>query len=902
MDFSSRAREAEAVIDPSSIGGRAWWSASAEETLLALRAGSNGLSSEEAEARRAVFGLNQLEEEEEASALAVWIRQFKSPLIYILLLAAAVTLAVGEFVDTLVIAAVLILNAVIGFVQERRAERSARALRELVVTRARVVRDSREQQVDARELVPGDLISVDAGAKVPADCRIVDASALEADESLLTGESTTVSKRDEVLDPDTQLADRDNMLFMGSVITRGRGRAVVVATGSGTQLGQIAGSIKEIGLLETPIQQRMARFARVIGLAVLVASAIGFGVGFALGEDPQHLFLTFVALAVAAIPEGLPIVLTVTLSIGVNRMARRHVIIRRLPAVETLGSCNVIGSDKTGTLTQNRMTVQRIHSEGRDFTVTGPGSGEDGEIVLDGDGVVLEEWPRLRLTLVAGALPNDATISRQDGGLEAHGDPTEIALLVSACKAGLVKEDLEKEFPRLKDIPFDTELRYSASFHASGDGAVAFVKGAPERIADMCAWSDPPERERVLDVAHRMANDGLRVLAMAGKKSADPQGTPETELSGLTFLGLQGMIDPPREEAIAAVRGCQEAGIRVVMITGDHAVTGLAIATKLGIAAESDPVLTGAELDRIDDEELAKAVQRVPVYARVSPQHKLRVVKALQTSGSVVAVTGDGVNDAPALRAADIGVAMGRSGTDVAKEAADMVITDDNFASIFAAVEEGRIVFDNVRKVTFFLIATGLGTVLAVLASIMFRFELPFLPAQLLWLNLVTNGIQDVALAFEPGEKGVLRRPPRPRSEGVISGLLWVRTAIAGTVLACGTLLLFLLEIHADSSIEHARTVALTTAVLFQVFHLQNARSEHRSAFAVSPLANRFLFVGTTIALAIHIAAIYLPPTQFILRLEPVDAMAWVKMIAVASTVILAVEVHKLLARRPASR
>lgn len=901
MESFSSSQAANSVIDPALIRRHKWWSMSVGETLSALLAGYEGLTSEEAEARRAVFGLNQLEEEEETSALTVWIRQFKSPLIYILLLAAAVTLTVGEFVDTLVIAAVLVLNAVIGFVQERRAERSARALRELVVTRARVMRDSREQQVDARELVPGDMLIVEAGARVPADCRVVDASALEADESLLTGESTTVGKRDAVLDPDTQIADRDNMLFMGSVITRGRGRSVVVATGPSTQLGEIAGSIKEIGLVETPIQQRMARFARVIGLAVLAASAIGFGIGFALGEDPQHLFLTFVALAVAAIPEGLPIVLTVTLSIGVNRMARRHVIIRRLPAVETLGSCSVIGSDKTGTLTQNRMTVQRIYAEGRDFTVTGSGHGEDGEIIHDGNGVLLEEWPQLRLTLIAGALSNDATISRVDGGLEAHGDPTEIALLISAYKAGLTKGELEKEFPRGKDIPFDPELRYSASFHASGDGTIAFVKGAPEQMVDMCAWSDPAERERVLDVAHRMAGDGLRVLAMASKEYSGPLealGAPAEELSGLTFLGLQAMIDPPREEAIAAVRGCQEAGIRVVMITGDHAVTGLAIARKLGIARESDKVLTGADLDRTTDDELEEAAQRVPVYARVSPQHKLRVVNALQRTGSVVAVTGDGVNDAPALRAADIGVAMGKSGTDVAKEAADMVITDDNFASIFAAVEEGRIVFENVRKVTFFLIATGLGTVLAVLASIMFRFELPFLPAQLLWLNLVTNGIQDVALAFEPGEEGVLQRPPRSRREGVISGLLWIRTAIAGTVLACGTLLLFLLEIHADSSIEYARTVALTTAVLFQVFHLQNARSERRSAFVLSPLTNRFLFVGTAIAVAIHIAAIYLPPTQFVLKLEPVDAITWVKMIAVASTVVLAVEAHKLLTRR----
>lgn len=879
---------------------RSWWSIPAAETFDVLKTGQQGLSAEEADRRLEAFGPNQLEEERQTSAFTVLLRQFKSPLIYILIFAALVTLAIGEVVDTIVIAAVLGLNAVIGFTQERGAERGARALREMIVTRARVLRDGREQQIDARELVPGDLITVEAGAKVPADCRILVANALEVDESLLTGESTTVGKQVDVLDTDVPLADRTNMLFTGSVITRGRGRALVVATAQNTQLGLIAGSIREIPQMDTPIQQRMARFARLIGIVVLIVSVVGFIGGLALGEDPQDLFLTFVALAVAAIPEGLPIVLTITLAIGVRRMAARHVIIRQLPAVETLGSCNVIGSDKTGTLTQNRMTVQRIYIPGREFAVTGSGYEAEGRVLLDGFEVDVAEQAELRLTLLAGVLCNDASISQEDHTLQAHGDPTEIALLVSGWKAGLVREELEEAYPRVREIPFDAETRYSATFHRKDGRTIAFVKGAPERLVEMCAWSDTGERDRVLQTAHNMADEGLRVLAVACREwDGEPQQTESSpdHLSTLRFLGLQGMMDPPRDEAIAAVRGCQEAGIRVVMITGDHAVTGLAIARELGIAAVSDKAVSGSELDRIDDEGLERLVQDVPVYARVSPQHKLRIVQALQRTDQVVAVTGDGVNDAPALRAADIGAAMGKSGTDVAKEAADMVITDDNFESIFAAVEEGRIVFDNVRKVTFFLIATGFGTVVAVLASLAFGFELPFRPAQLLWLNLVTNGIQDVALAFEPGEKDVLKRPPRSRHEGVISRLLWVRTAIAGSVLAAGTLLLFLLEVNSDSSIEHARTVALTTMVLYQVFHLQNARSEHRSAFAVSPLSNRLLFVGTAIAVAIHAVALYLPPTQFILQVEPVSALTWVKMIGVASTVILAVEAHKVLTR-----
>ncbi|MEX2160118.1 MAG: HAD-IC family P-type ATPase [Dehalococcoidia bacterium] len=882
---------------------RHWWALTPDGAMSALDTSADGLSQVEAAERLRTFGPNELAAKAGVNLAAILLRQFTSPLIYILLVAALVTIVLQEYIDSCIIGAVLLMNAVIGFNQEYRAERSMEALRKLATTRAHVIRNARERQIDARELAPGDIVLLDAGAKVPADCRIVHSTALEADESLITGESTTVAKSNAPLAEDTPVPDRASMLLTGTVVTRGRGRAVVVATGYRTQLGLIAESVGRIEEAQPPLLRRMDRFARIVGIAVLVASAAGFLMGLAMGEDAHDLFLTLVALAVAAIPEGLPVVLTITLAIGVKRMAARHVIMRRLPAVETLGSCDVIGSDKTGTLTQNRMTVARVFTEGQVFHVTGGGYEASGQFLLDGRMADVAASSPLRLTLLAGALCNDAAIVQTDGELEVHGDPTETALLVAAAKAGLFKDELEERYPRQAEIPFDPERRYAATLHEDEGAPRLFVKGAPEQILEMCtdATGEPAlDRQRVLQAAHDMASDGLRVLAMAYRELASPpeELIAEEHLTGLTFLGLQGMIDPPREEAMQAVRGCQQAGIRVIMITGDHATTGLAIAQELGIAGEEGRSLTGADLDQLDDAALHEAARETAVYARVSPEQKLRIVTAIQGLGHTMAVTGDGVNDGPALKAADIGVAMGRSGTDVAKEASDMVITDDNFASIFAAVEEGRIVFDNVRMVTFFLIATGVGTVLAVLASILFRFQLPLLPAQLLWLNLVTNGIQDVALAFEPGEKDVLRRPPRPRGEGIISPVLWERTAIAGAVMAAGTVLLFLLEVHGDASSERARTVALTTMVLFQVFHVGNSRSEHLSAFAKSPFSNRLLFVGTAIALAIHIGALYLPPTQYILRVEPLDLWMWPRMIAVALAVIVAVELHKLVRRQ----
>jgi magnesium-transporting ATPase (P-type) len=879
-----------------------WWKLEAAEALSALESHDRGLTSDEARARQQVYGPNELPAARGVHLLAVVVRQFASPLIYILVVAAVVTLLLEEYIDAGIIGAVLVINAVVGTFQEFRAERSMEALRQVASARAHVIREGHEREMDARELVPGDVIVVEAGAKVPADSRLLFAAALETDESLLTGESTTVGKDVRPIPTDVPVGDRANMLIMGSIVTRGRGRGVVVATGESTLLGQIAGSVKITAKAEAPILERMNRFARAIAAVILVSSLVGFAVGLGLGQDPSDLFLTLVALMVAAVPEGLPIVMTVTLAIGVSRMAARNVIIRRLPAVETLGSCTVIGSDKTGTLTQNRMTVEQIYAGGKRYEVTGSGYAVNGEVTADGSSVDLSADKALRLILLAGVLDNEASVIETEGSeFEVQGDPTEVALLVSAAKAGIWKEEASEEYPRWAEVPFDPTYRYSATFHHHGDREITFVKGAPEEVLAMCAVSIESEgldRDNLLDVARDIAGQGLRVLGFAYREEQRQERSPDEvpeHRQGLVFLGLQGMIDPPREEVRGAIQGCQDAGIRVVMITGDHAITGRAIARILGIASENDRVLTGADLDELDDDALAQMVPRVSVFARVSPQHKLRIVQALQRTGQIVAVTGDGVNDGPALKAANIGVAMGRSGTDVAKESADMVITDDNFVSIFAAVEEGRVVFDNVRKVTFFLIATGAAVIIAVLASIVFGFDLPLLPAQLLWLNLVTNGVQDVFLAFEPGEKDVLKRPPRSVREGIISPLLWERTAIAGIVMAIGTIALFLIEIDAGSSIEEARTVALTTMVLFQVFHLGNSRSEHRSAFSKSPLSNPLLLVGTMLAVALHVGALHFGPAQFILGVEPLALETWARIVAVAFSVIVVVEIHKLL-------
>lgn len=879
---------------------RSWHSRDVEDIVAELGTSRDGLARDEARARLERQGPNELKDVPPPGPVAVLLHQFRSPVIYILLVATVVTLLLEEFIDAGVIGAILALNAVIGFTQERRAEASVRALMALVSPRAHVLREGREFDIESREIVPGDLVLLESGVRVPADMRLESANRLNIDESLLTGESLPVEKNEAPMaESDVPLADRENMAWAGSTVTSGRGRGLVVATGMETELGRIATHMRVQDATDTPLQRRMAQFATVIGIAVGVSSLLAFVLGVLLGQGVSDMFLVAVALAVAAVPEGLPIVFTITLALGVRRMANRKAIIRRLPAVETLGSATVIGSDKTGTLTENRMTVREIAAGGHRFLIDGNSFESDS----GSDVASVDDHRPLYLTLLAGVLTNEAEIYREGDGFEAHGDPTESALLVAAAHLGIDPTEAREAYDLESAEPFESERQYSASIHRYEGKRLRFVKGAPERIAAMSEsvlLADGEaafEPDDVHEAASAMAERGLRVLGMAYQDLNDGEADAESS-AGLVFLGLQGLLDPPRAGVREAIADCRAAGIRVVMITGDHAVTASAIARELGIADDGEAVTTGAEIERMTDEELDERVGQARVYARAAPEHKLRVVGALRRNGEVVAVTGDGVNDAPALRAADIGIAMGKSGTDVAREAADMVLADDNFVSIYAAVEEGRVTFENVRKATFFLISTGAALVIAILASVALNWPLPMVAAQLLWLNLVTNGLQDVALAFEPGDKDVLSRSPRSPTEGILSRLLWERTLVAGLVMAVGTLALFKWELDRGTSLEHAQTVALTTMVLFQVMHVGNARSEGLSIFAKSPLSNPFLFVATAAALLVHIGALYFPPSQYVLRVEPLEAEAWVRMTLIALSIIVAIEAHKLIRGR----
>jgi magnesium-transporting ATPase (P-type) len=870
-----------------------------------LRTNSAGLSQEEASARLARFGPNRIQKAHPPSSLLILLHQFRSPLVIILVLAGIITAVTGEYVDTAVIVAVLFLNAMIGFVQEQQAERSVQALMRLIAPRARVVRGGHEREIDSREVVPGDVVLFESGGRVPADVRLAAATALKLDESLLTGESTTITKRIDPVPEDRVLADRATMAYAGTIVTSGRGRGYAVATGDATEVGAIAAQMREEEAVEPPLQRRLASFARVIGIAVTIAAAITFVLGLARGETPTEMFKLAVALAVAAVPEGLPVAVTVALAVGVRRMARRNAVVRRLAAVEALGSATVIGSDKTGTLTENRMTVQQIWTGGRIYLVTDDSPCRGNVTTLDPSVLPVEQQP-LFFTLLAGVLTNEAKVEQSEQGIQIQGDPTEAALLIAAERLGMTTEQAREAYPLFAQIPFEPERQYSASVRVWGGEYRIFVKGAPERVLAMSVdmlgefGLVPLDVDQIRSVTREFGARGLRVLAMAycslPRAPREPDAVEEPE--DLTFLGLQGMVDPPRAGVHQAIVCCHDAGVRVVMITGDHAATAQAIGKELAVTSDGAAVLTGAQLAELDDHQLRQAAKSTALYARVAPEQKLRVVRALQDEGEIVAVTGDGVNDAPALKAADIGVAMGRGGTDVAREAADIVLTDDNFVSITAAIEEGRITFDNVRKMVFFLLSTNAAEVVVILAALALGWPLPLLATQILWLNLVTDTLQGTPLAFEPGEPDILRRPPRPLREGIVSRLIWERIGLSAVVLAGGTLALFWWELNNGASLTEAQTVALTTLVLFQAFQAGNARSEWRSLFRMSPFANPLLLLGAVAAVLIHAAALYFPPTQFVLRVEPIGLDAWLRIGLTASTILVAVELHKVL-RRP---
>ncbi|NWF56471.1 MAG: HAD-IC family P-type ATPase [Syntrophaceae bacterium] len=874
------------------------------EVFRQFNSSESGLTEEEARKRLSQYGPNKLVEEKPISKLRIFFHQFASPLIYILLLASVVTLLLREYVDSGVILSVLLLNAVIGYFQEFKAEESVRALKRMIVPQARVWREGREKEVNSEELVPGDLVVLASGSKVPADLRLISEIDLKIDESMLTGESVPVDKDpspipEENLSPGDQL----NMAFMGTIVVSGRGRGVVVATGGQTSLGGIAREVREAEVAATPLQEKFHRFSNRIGLVVLGAAVILVGIGVLIGEPLKDMFMTAVAAAVATVPEGLPVVLTIALAAGIRRMARKNAIIRQLPAVETLGSTTVICTDKTGTLTKNEMTVKVVFDGGHVFDVTGSGYSPEGEILHEWIPPSPRERQNLFMALRIGLLCNESSLYQEDGDYKVNGDPTEGALIVSAMKGGLLPEKEKQEFREIALLPFESEYGYMATLHRRGDKKWIFVKGGLEKMLDLCTTclaTDEVRTQEILETSNRFAREGMRVLAMAYKEApAELEVLRHKDVEGnLILAGIQGMIDPPRPEVMEAIQGCRQAGIRVVMITGDHPTTAMAIGKSLGIAQDSSKVCTGKELEGMSDEELFSLVPEVSVYARVAPHHKLRIVQQLMKQGEIVAVTGDGVNDAPALKAAHIGVAMGRKGTDVAKEASDMVVTDDNFAAIFSAVKEGRVVFDNIRKVIFFLIPTGVAAIGSIIGSIVLGVPIPYTPSQLLWINLVTNGLQVLALTFEPGEKNVISRPPRDPKEGIMSRVLIERTVIVGLLISAGVVYNFVSELRAGDTLEKARTIAVTTMVFFQFFQSWNSRSETESVFRLSPFSNPFLLYGLVASILAQIASIYFFAFQWVLRTVPLSLAEWFKIAVMSLTVILVVEIDKWIRRK----
>jgi Ca2+-transporting ATPase len=914
-----------------------WHALREEEALQRLGAGPDGLSEAEVRERLEAFGRNALEAEEGVRPLGLLLKQLQSPLIYLLAAAAAVSAATGHYADAGVIVVVIALNSLLGFFQEYRAERALESLRRMTTPHARLRREGEVRVAAAAEVVPGDILLLETGDTVAADCRLLAAEDLEIDESVLTGESEPVAKETGPLAEETPLADRRNMAWMSTAVTGGRGRAVVTGTGMQTELGRIAGAVRTVRREETPLQRRMGRLGLLLGIAGVAFAGLVFLLGLLRRYEILEMVLFAVAVAVSAIPEGLPAVISVTLALGVQRMAARNAIIRRLPAVETLGSTTVICSDKTGTITRNEMTVTRMWAGGTAWTVSGAGYGLEGAVQPE-EGAGQPDREALRLLAGAGRVANNAHLIRRDGQVHLDGSPTERALLVAAHKVdthlagegGRPGPDDETGagsrvggWRRVAEIPFSSRWKYMAVLvepDGPDEGPAGrrrtFVKGAPERVLSFCTHAleggrrvelDEERRARVLQKNEQFAGQALRVLAAAYREEdAGVDGLePQNVERGLTFVGLWGLLDPPREEAIQAIREAQEAGIHVVMITGDHAATATAIARRTGIAPGEARAVTGSELDSMDGEAIARAAYQAAVFARVTPGHKLKILEALKGKREVVAMTGDGVNDAPALKGADIGVSMGKSGTEVAKGAADMILADDNFATIVHAVEEGRVIFNNIQRVIFFLLATNFGEILTLTSTLVLGLPLPLTAVMILWINLITDGVCTVPLGMEPSHEDVLKQPPRPPGAPVLDPAEVGRLLLTSMVMAAGTVLLFHLELGAGSP-AHARSIAFTTLAAFQWFQAFNARSRTRSIFAVGLGGNPWLLLGVGAAALLQILALYTGLGNRIFGTVPLSLADWAILLAVAASVLVLDESRKLLGalrrrRRPAA-
>lgn len=874
------------------------------EVLSRLQSSQHGLTQVEASARIERYGRNTLPETKPPSIGTIFIHQFASPLIYVLVVAALLSVAIQEWADAGFIAAVLIINSIIGTMQEHSAQRAAAALRNLVNTRCRVLREGDSYEVNTEELVPGDIILLESGDKIPADLRLLSSLDLEVDESLLTGESTAVLKNaDLILKSATTLGDRRNMLFAGSLVARGRGRGIVVSTALETELGSIAASVLFKPHTKAPLLIRMERFthriAIIVGIAAIIVAAIALSRGMPLAE----IFLLVVALSVSAIPEGLPVALTVALAIGMRKMARRNVIVRKLVAVEALGSCTYIATDKTGTLTVNQLTVRNIVlPDAEVWDVSGSSNEPDGEIISALGKLNANENQPLKKICQTAVLANEGLLSHRDGGWTHHGDAVDIALLVMAHKVGVTQAETANAYPEIASIPFESERLFCASLNQVNNHQCTFVKGALERLLPMCNTmsglgnTESLNRSALEQQAHTMASRGYRVIALATGEIelSKDEIFSEEHLNDLTLIGLIGMIDPLRNEAKDAIATCQKAGIEVAMITGDHPITALAIARELKLAQSSKQIVTGPVLKQaVKQNNIDQLTRDAHVFARVEPKQKLEIIQSLQRNGHFVAVSGDGANDAPALRAAHVGVAMGKSGTDVARETADLILTDDNFSSIIAGIEEGRIAYANVRKVIFLLISTGMAELVLFTLALFTGLPLPLFAVQLLWLNLVTNGIQDVALAFEPAEGDELHHPPRPTRDPIFNRLMVERVIISALVIGSVAFFLFQWLLTRGYNVDEARNGTLLLMVLFENIHVFNCRSETSSVFRQNPLSNPILLFGTAAAQLVHIGAMYTPWISDVLHIQPVSAQQWLELLGLAFTVLVAIELHK---------
>ncbi len=873
------------------------------DTIKSIGTSQKGLSEEEARKRLKEYGSNELKQKEKISPFQILIRQFTSSIVFILLAALVISLLIGEKLDAIVISTIVILNGIFGFVQEFKAEKAIEALKKLTALKAKVIRNGVEAEIDSRDLVPGDIILLETGSKVPADARLIDIAAFQIDEASLTGESVPSNKTTDPLENNILVNDQKNMVFMGTIVTRGHAKAVVTGTGMETEIGKIADMVQEAEDKLSPLQIKLKKFGRWLGLVTIGTCLVVFGVGVLreylitdLFERSfvAEMFLASVALAVAAIPEGLPAIVTISLAFGVRRMANRNALIRKLPAVETLGCTNIICSDKTGTLTKNEMTVRDIYANNTLTEVSGDGYTPEGNFMQAGDEEV--NISSLELLFRSSILCNDSRLNRNDRW-EIFGDPTEGALLVSAGKAGFKKSELESRFPRLDEIPFDSERKCMTTIHRVNEEFTAYIKGAPDVILDNCKYIsinghvkeiNKEDKNRILDANREMANRALRVLGFAYKALNEKYTTePEEVERDLTFIGLQAMIDPPREEVRESITKCRSAGISTVVITGDHKLTAIAITKELGLFKEGDRALSGEELDKLSDDELDEIVESIVICARVSPEHKVRILSALKKRGHVVAMTGDGVNDAPALKRSDIGIAMGITGTDVAKEASDMVLTDDNFASIVNAVEEGRGIYSTIKQFVQYTLSSNFGEILVIFLAILIGWPLPLIAIQILWVNLLTDGLPGLALGLDPFSRDIMEKPPRKRDEEIMSKDVIYNILIVGFIMGAGTLFMF--HGYGIETVK-AKSIAFTTLVMFQLFNVLTYRAKN---FRMDFKTSKYLIASVMISLVMQFAVLY-TPLNIAFKTVPLGPGDLIKIFLVTGSLYLILESRKM--------